>query len=192
LLLRYLSDAYKGLVQNVPEDTKTEDLEDLTAWLGELVRQVDSSLLDEWERLRHPEDLVISAGPAPIDTGPPPLTANVRAFRVMVRNECFRMVELASLHRWSVLAELDSQWSSARWEAAMAPFFQENSSVQTGAAARAAALFQVEELPGFWRVLQVLDDPDGAHEWALHCEVDLAASDAEGAPAIRPVGIQRL
>jgi len=127
-----------------------------------------------------------------VDQGPPPLTANVRAFRVMVRNECFRMVELAALRRWSALAELDPLWSSARWEAAMAPFFQENDSVQTGAGARAATLFQVEQLPGFWRVRQVLDDPDGAHEWAMLTEVDLAASDAEGAPVIRPVGIERL
>ena len=64
LLLRYLTDAYKGLVQNVPEDAKTDDLLDLTEWLGELVRQVDSSLLDEWETLRHP-DVEGEAAPAP-------------------------------------------------------------------------------------------------------------------------------
>ena len=192
LLLRYLSDAYKGLVQTVPEDSKTEDLEDLTEWLGELVRQVDSSLLDEWERLRHPEELVVEAGPRPLEGGPPPLTANARAFRVMVRNECFRIVELAALRRWSDLAELDSQWSAARWEAAMAPFFEENDSVETGAAARSGSLFQVETGPGRWRVRQVFDDPDGAHEWGLLVEVDLAASDAEGAPVVRPMGIERL
>ncbi len=51
LLLRYLSDVYKGLIRNVPEDLKTEELLDVTEWLGELVRQVDSSLIDEWEHL---------------------------------------------------------------------------------------------------------------------------------------------
>ena len=50
-MLRYLSDVYRGLVRNVPEDLKTEELLDVTEWLGELVRQVDSSLIDEWERL---------------------------------------------------------------------------------------------------------------------------------------------
>ena len=55
LVLRYLSDAYKALTQTVPEDAKTEELYDLTEWLGELVRQVDSSLLDEWERLTNPD-----------------------------------------------------------------------------------------------------------------------------------------
>ena len=50
-MLRYLSDVYRGLVRNVPEDLKTEELLDVTEWLGELVRQVDSSLIDEWEHL---------------------------------------------------------------------------------------------------------------------------------------------
>ena len=52
LVLRYLADAYRALRQTVPEQARTEELEDLTEWLGELVRQVDSSLLDEWEALR--------------------------------------------------------------------------------------------------------------------------------------------
>src|SRR6185369_889482 len=54
--LRYLADAYKALRQTVPEEARTEELADLTEWLGELVRQVDSSLLDEWERLRSGDD----------------------------------------------------------------------------------------------------------------------------------------
>ncbi len=51
LLLRYLSDAYRALVQNVPAERRTPQLDELTDWLGTLVRGVDSSLLDEWERL---------------------------------------------------------------------------------------------------------------------------------------------
>ena len=51
LVLRYLADAYKALRQTVPEDAKTEELLDIEEWLGELVRQVDSSLIDEWQRL---------------------------------------------------------------------------------------------------------------------------------------------
>ena len=56
LVLRYLADAYKALRQTVPDDAKTEDLTDLIEWLGEIVRQVDSSLIDEWERMRNPLD----------------------------------------------------------------------------------------------------------------------------------------
>ena len=194
LLLRYLTDAYKGLVQSVPEQVKTEDLIDLTEWLGELVRQVDSSLLDEWERLRHPEDLVDQAGAAATgrESGPPPVTANRRAFTVMVRNECFRRVELAAHRRWPALAEVDGGWNAEQWQAAMAPYYAEHPSAGTGAVARGSALFQVEELPGRWQVRQVLDDPDAAHEWAVTFEVDLADSDAEGRAVVRTVGVGRL
>src|SRR5262249_60537850 len=76
LVLRYLADAYKALRQTVPEEARTEELIDLTEWLGELVRQVDSSLLDEWERLRSGEDA--AAGGVRAET-PPPVTGNKRA-----------------------------------------------------------------------------------------------------------------
>ena len=62
LVLRYLSDVYKGLIRNVPEDLKTEELLDVTEWLGELVRQVDSSLIDEWERLAAAGRLALPSG----------------------------------------------------------------------------------------------------------------------------------
>jgi superfamily II RNA helicase len=192
LLLRYLTDAYKGLVQSVPEDVKTDDLIDLTEWLGELVRQVDSSLLDEWERLRHPEDLDVSAGPDILETGPPRVTANVRAFKVMVRNACFRRVELAALRQWAALAELDDGWTAERWEQAMAGYFAEHDSVGTGADARNAALFQVEQDASRWRVRQVFDDPAAMHEWAMVAEIDLAESDAAGVAVVRLLGVERL
>ena len=51
LVLRYLADTYRALRQTVPDEAKTEELTDVVEWLGELVRQVDSSLLDEWEKL---------------------------------------------------------------------------------------------------------------------------------------------
>ncbi|MBQ7804284.1 DEAD/DEAH box helicase, partial [Rhodococcus sp. (in: high G+C Gram-positive bacteria)] len=54
LVLRYLADAYRALRQTVPAEARTEELEDIIEWLGELIRQVDSSLLDEWESLTDP------------------------------------------------------------------------------------------------------------------------------------------
>ena len=66
LVLRYLSDAYRALRQTVPERVKTDELDDIIDWLGETVRQTDSSLLDEWEALTDPESV---ARPRP---RPPP------------------------------------------------------------------------------------------------------------------------
>src|SRR3954447_13962450 len=70
LVLRYLADAYRAIRQTVPEEARTEDLTDLIEWLGELVRQVDSSLIDEWERLTNPSDEG-ALDVAPIDDRPP-------------------------------------------------------------------------------------------------------------------------
>ena len=58
IVLRYLADAYRALRQTVPDDAKTDELADIIEWLGELVRQVDSSLIDEWEKLTHPDDVL--------------------------------------------------------------------------------------------------------------------------------------
>src|SRR4029453_17482705 len=109
LVLRYLADAYKAVRQTVPDEAKTEELIDLIEWLGELVRQVDSSLIDEWERLRNPSDVGEGAqAHAALTDRAPAVTRNARAFRVLVRNALFRRVELAALRRWDLLAELDA------------------------------------------------------------------------------------
>jgi superfamily II RNA helicase len=201
LLLRYLSDAYKALTQNVPEEMKSQALRDLSEWLGEMVRQVDSSLLDEWELLSHPEQVQEALarggrpGPGPaLGAGPPPLTANVRAFRVMVRNACFRRAELAARRDWSSLGELDHDvgWDAQRWEAAFGEYFADHATIGTGVAARGGALWQVAEVGRTWRARQVLDDPAAYHEWAIVLDIDLDASDQAGEPAVRPVAVERL
>ena len=69
VLLRYLSDVYKGLRQNVRPRTLTDEIGDLVEWLGAVVRQVDSSLIDEWERLLDPTDEPTPTWP-PSGSGP--------------------------------------------------------------------------------------------------------------------------
>ena len=114
LVLRYLTDAYRALRQTVPEAHRTEELDDIVEWLGEVVRQTDSSLLDEWEALADPE-----RRPAPSGTSaPPPAAAADHAnksglLRVMVRNAMFRRVELAARDDVRALAALDAPTPSA-------------------------------------------------------------------------------
>jgi superfamily II RNA helicase len=190
LVLRYLTDAYKALKQTVPEEAKTEELRDLTEWLGELVRQVDSSLLDEWERLRDPAAPVA----ARVDDGPPPVTANRRAFKVLVRNALFRRVELAATRRYDELGEIDaaSGWTSERWREALEPYFAEHPSIGTGGDARGPQLFMVNEGQSTWQVRQIFDDPAGDHDWGSTATVDLAASDDAGTAVVRVVSVDQL
>jgi hypothetical protein len=192
LVLRYLADAYKALRQTVPEEARTEELADLIEWLGELVRQVDSSLLDEWERLRSGEDA--ATGGARLEAAPPPVTGNRRAFRVLVRNELFRRVQLAARRRYDELGALDGEdgWDAEAWQDALEPYFAEHDEIGTGAAARGPGLLIIEELPGRWEVRQIFDDPAGDHDWGLSARVDLAASDEAGEAVLTVTDVGQL
>ena len=193
LVLRYLADTYRALRQTVPDEAKTEELTDVVEWLGELVRQVDSSLLDEWEKLAAGED-AFEDGRPPLDRGPEGVTRNIRAFRVLVRNALFRRVELAALRRWDLLGELDRQagWDAESWREALEPYFAEHDDIGTGPDARGPRFFSVVEEPQRWLVRQVLDDPAGDRDWAISAEVDLAASDEEGAAVVWVTAVEPL
>ena len=54
---------------------------------------------------------------AVLEAAPPPVTGNVRAFRVLVRNALFRRVELAALRRYDELGALDAEagWDADAW-----------------------------------------------------------------------------
>jgi superfamily II RNA helicase len=190
LVLRYLADAYKALRNTVPDEAKTEELTDLIEWLGELVRQVDSSLLDEWEQLRDPSGVLVSQAEA----GPPAVTRNVRAFRVLVRNALFRRVELAALGHYAELGELDSGdgWDAEAWEAAVEPYFDVHDEIGTGPDARGPALLILDEGRQAWTLRQIFDDPAGDHDWGISAVVDLAASEEAGQAVLRVTDVGQL
>jgi hypothetical protein len=191
-VLRYLSDAFKALRSGVPASARTDEVSDVVEWLGELVRQVDSSLLDEWEQLTSPDQPLDVAAAVP--ARPRPLTGNDRAFTAMVRNALFRRVQAFARGRWAELGELDgaSGWSADRWADVGDEYFAEHDDVGTGADARGPALLIVDRGSDVWRVRQILDDPAGDHDWGFDVEIDLVASDAEGAPVVRVLGVGRL
>ncbi len=182
LVLRYLTDAYRALRQTIPEQARTEELTDLIEWIGEVVRQTDSSLLDEWEELAAGGEEGVGVRSTDVGAAPRGVTANERAFRVLVRNSMFRRVELMALRRWIDLGELDggTGWDSGRWQEAVQDYFAEYDALGTGPDARGPALVQITREPGRWLVRQVLDDPEGDHDWAITAVVDLAASDEAG------------
>src|SRR5579862_5220294 len=192
LVLRYLADAYKALRQTVPDEAKTEDLTDLIEWLGEIVRQVDSSLLDEWERLR---DGSGALGVRPNDR-PPSVTGNARAFRVLVRNAMFHRVKLCALGDYEELGSLDadSGWNASAWESALEGYFEIYDEILTGPDARGPGLLIIDSQAGprQWAVRQILDDPAGDHDWGISAVVDLDASDEAGTVVLSVVDVGQL
>jgi hypothetical protein len=195
IVLRYLAGAYKALEHTVPDERKSEDFQDIVEWLGEMVRQVDSSLLDEWEALANPEEESAEDAQDRADQVKP-VTANARAFRVLVRNALFRRVELAALDRFTELGELDADagWDADAWSEAMDGYWEEYDELGTGPDARGPQLLHIEEVPqdGLWRVRQTFADPEGDHDWGISAEVDLTASDAEGRAVVQVTSVGQL
>jgi superfamily II RNA helicase len=204
LVLRYLSDAYRALRQTVPERLKSDELAAIVDWLGETVRQTDSSLLDEWEALTDPESVARAAAAAAageVLAPPRPVTVNDRPFTVMVRNAMFQKVQLAARDRYDELAQLDAaaaaltdppgrpSMTEAAWETALGIYWDEYESMGTGPQARAPHLLMIDRSaaassPRSWTVRQIIDDPEGHHDFAIVATVDLDASDAAGEPVI--------
>ena len=196
LLLRYLSDADRAIRQTVPDEAKTDELRDIIEWLRELVRQVDSSLQDEWELLSNPT--APASDEAVLPPPPPDVTRNRRAFLVLVRNELFRRVQLVALQRDDDLEALDPE---AGWTEGLDAYYADHDEVLTGGNARSASLVQIDERPdrdgapdaaGTWTVRQVIDDPAGDHDWGIDAVVDLAASVEAGFAVVRVLGLRRL
>ncbi len=208
LVLRYLTDAYRTLRQTVPDSHRTPELDELIDWLGETVRQTDSSLLDEWEALSDPahvrSDVAHHEPPPP----PRPLSRQDRAFGVMVRNAMWRRVELVARDDVDALAALETT-AAARtdpprevvmdadaWDEALEAYYAEHGSVQLDADARGPRLLastdEVVDGVRVRRVTQTLSDPAGHHDWVIEAEVDLDATDELGELVLLTTAMRRL
>lgn len=194
LVLRYLSDAYRAIRQTVPAEARTDDLLDIIEWLGELVRQVDSSLVDEWSALIDPSAHLPEDDAAVVPPAPPSILTNRRAFTVLVRNELFRRVQLAALQDDDALVALDPDID---WPDVLDRYYDEHDEILTGGPARSPRMIAIDETDaaaerGVWRVEQTIDDPAGDHDWRIRAEVDLQASVDEGAAIVRVTEVVRL
>ena len=194
LVLRYLSDAYRAIRQTVPAEARTDDLLDIIEWLGELVRQVDSSLVDEWSALIDPSAHLPEDDAAVVPPAPPSILTNRRAFTVLVRNELFRRVQLAALQDDDALVALDPDID---WPDVLDRYYDEHDEILTGGPARSPRMIAIDEADaaaerGVWRVEQTIDDPAGDHDWRIRAEVDLAASVDEGSAVVRVTEVLRL
>ncbi len=196
VLLRYLSDAYKTLVQTVPESYRDERLDDLIVFLRTTVRGADASLLDEWERLRDPTYRMATPDERSALAALPPRVAQLddepRAFAARVRNELHRLLVALAARRWDAAAgalrDPEGLWTPERLEAALAPYFAEHPFIDIRPVARLPHnTLLARSGPRTYDALQRLVDPEGEVDWALHCAIDLERPRAEGAAEDEPV-----
>ncbi len=189
LLLRYLTESYKTLVQTVPEGYRDEVTDDVIAFLRTTVRGVDSSLLDEWERLRDPSFQAAPLAAPARPVGPPPIWADARAFAARLRTELHRLLMALARKDWegaaAALRDPDGAWTPARLEAELAPYYAAHPRIDvTPAARRPHQTFVKEVAPRRWEAVQRLVDEAGEVDWMLQCEVDLGGAFDPDQPVI--------
>lgn len=188
-VLRYFTDVYKALVQTVPSWAVTPEVEDMIEFFGAVVRGIDASLISEWERLRDPEYVPSRAEPEPevVSRG---VTADRRAFTVLVRNATFRVVRALARRAFDEAVELveapngGEPWTAERFSSSLEPYFEEHGAIRIDPRARATEYCVITEEDDAWRVRQVLLDPDGHGEWYLAFVVDLEAADEADRPIL--------
>ena len=180
ILLRYLAEAYRSLDRTIPHERRTEELDDIAAWLGLVVRSVDSSLVDEWANAGTPEDV------APLALRDA-VVADRRGMTLLVRNALFQRVRLAARGKLAELGALDGDWGfgETRWQRVMDAFYGAHEELLTDADARSAAFLDIdesdEERDHVWHVHQVFHDSDGDHDFGIMADVDLdTTQDGDG------------
>jgi superfamily II RNA helicase len=197
VLLRYLTDVYKVIMQNIPLGAQTDSLNEIIVYLGSLIRQIDSSLLDEWELMRNPKAVQNSLQDSndKVQKSDEMSQLNNKNLRIIVRNEVFRLVKaLARENFEEALDCLDNSLQtdqkngenlthqnavaiSEQLEKSFEIYRQDGHQlILTNAQARSSEFFNLREEGNFWFAEQILLDQEGATDWVLKLKVDLVKS----------------
>ncbi len=197
LLLRHLNSVYKVLGQTVPDGEKTDTVGEIELYLRDMLRGVDSSLLDEWEKMR---DAGFQPAPA-VDLRPsqpeepPDVTRDMKAFTAAIRTRAFAFLRAwsigkdeAALDSIDAPADVDGEaWTVERLKAAREAHRAEHGGLRLDPEARNLRHTHVEpsEDGTRWRVQQMLVDTEGLNDWVLDLSIDLAASRELGEPVLK-------
>ena len=185
-LLRYLSEAFRALDRTVPAEKRDERLDDIVSWLRLVVRTVDSSLMDEWAGTETDE---VDAGAAPGEADV--VVRDRRGVTLLVRNALWARVRLAASGRTDELGELDADWGwrEMPWRRALDGFYEQHDEILLDGDARSSAFLQVDETAEktehLWHVHQAFHDVDGDSDFGIWADVDLDATQDEGAVIFR-------
>ena len=198
VLLRYLNRVYKVLSQTVPDAAKNDIVHDMEIYLGAMIRQIDSSLLDEWEKLRDPSYQVATTPeirPPGAEEAARDITRDTKAFTAAIRNRIFAFLrglvigdfETALTHLATALDAEDQAWSAARFEQVLNAYQVDHQFICLDPNARNLRHTYITpaEDKKSWRVQQMLVDPEENNDWVAEFSVNLAASRQSGEPCLQ-------
>jgi hypothetical protein len=162
-------------------------VDEIITYLAAIVRAVDSSLLDEWEKLRAPESAPKHEAAHEVP-GEADITLNAKELTVLVRNALFGFVRALARRDYAAAAGMldGDEWKADALEKATAPFWAEHAEIRTDARARGPEHTRIVSTEGgVWRVQQVIVDGDEANDWAAFVTIDLAGSRESGRPVVK-------
>jgi superfamily II RNA helicase len=198
ILLRHLNRVFKVLAQTVPDAAKTDAVREMELYLSTMIRQVDSSLLDEWEKMRDPgyeRAETKEARPPGAEEAELDVTRDTRAFTASIRNRVFSFLRgLVNSDYEQALTYLSSPtdpdgqtWNAARLSTLLDGYYAEHERICLDPNARNIRHTYVipAEDQQSWRVQQMLIDPEEHNDWTAEFEVDLADSRKAQEPVIK-------
>jgi hypothetical protein len=196
VLLRYLSQLYKTLDQTVPERAKTEEVQDAVGFFRTLIHHTDTSLLEEWESLLHPEiRLAHQPEREALDAlWVRDLLEDPKLFAARVRAEMHLLVRALAHKDWEAAVETvrldpddpEGAWTEERFEAALAPYFADYGELVFTPDSRRHHWTQIKSTgERTWEVAQTLLDPQGDNLWAVLGTIDLSDPQAIEGPLVR-------
>ena len=199
VLLRHLNSVYKVLVQTVPSTAKNDQIREMEIYLASMIRQVDSSLLEEWEKMRDPNYVARGESrevrPPGAEEADKDITRDTSAFTATIRNRVFSLLRglinqdyEQAITYLSVNTDLDGQpWNAERLDALMEQYHASHDRICLDPNARNArhTYVKVSEDKRSWRVQQMLVDPEEHNDWVAEFDVDLGESRKANEPIIR-------
>ena len=210
ILLRHLNYVYKVLSQTVPDGYKNEELLEMQDYLGDMIRRTDSSLLEEWEKMAHPEDYQkrLEAGTAEdeaekafgADKAAADITYDKKRFLGMVRQRIFQIMgnlakqdfttvldSLADdLDEGEMLADAEgTPWTEKRLLEIMASYTAEHHKFRLDVEGRALAHTIVTYEGDTMHVQQMLQDEEEFNDWSIDFDISLSDSREAGIPLLK-------
>ena len=178
LLLRYLSEVFKVIEQTVPDTAKTDEVKAMAVYFGTIVRQTDSSLIDDWEKLRSSQTSVRTLNTQGLE---PDLMQDLKSFTLIVRNEIHRFLKLLALKDYQLASEylskgepdLIESWGPVDIEDCLKLYYQDHQNICFDQKARANHNTQIQTDNGIWKITQILTDLEGYNDWIIQFEVNL-------------------
>jgi superfamily II RNA helicase len=205
VLLRHLNAVYKVLTQTVPDSAKNDTVREMELYLSSMIRQVDSSLLDEWEKMRDPSYQraeTKEARPPGAEEAAKDITRDVKAFTAAVRNRVFTFLrglvnedfEQALTHLSTPNDAEGQPWTPDRLGKSLDAYYADHQFICLDPNARNArhTYVVVSEDKKSWKVQQMLVDPDEHNDWVAEFKVDLPQSRDAGEPVLQLVRLGSL